>query len=233
MNQRIKIVRALFEERLNEVASHLKFIQVMVHNKSNRLARVAPDGDAQIIDYEIRRETIKALIASGFLHIYNLIESTMTNTLDSIHNQCSIENVNFEQLNNQLKKICIKNFKKVSTIDISVCEHPIATAMVNLGYEKKYLFSGNIHANIIKDKAKEYGFTIADHDQSISRNGARLELIMKHRNDLAHGNISFQQCGGDASIDELIEMLNESSAYLTAVIDGVEDYINNKSYLAA
>jgi hypothetical protein len=231
MSDRIDLIKQLFLEREQEVDAHLSFIKSLIDSKASKFARVDADGNVTLSEYVIDRNTLKTLIASGFLHIYNLVESTMTNTLDAIHVHLMNEEIQFEALNGSIKQLCFKNFKKTSAADVRDYIYPIARGMLHLGYDKKRLFSGNIHANIIKDKAKEYGFEIAQHDRSQSKNGDRLELVLERRNDLAHGNLSFSECGSEASIDELIEIKNEACIYLSAVIEGVKNYLIEEDYL--
>ena len=86
---------------------------------------------------------------------------------------------------------------------------------------------------MIKDKAKEYGFQLADHDKAASRDGVRLLNVKTKRNELAHGGISFEDCGQDTSVDELVAIFDEIKIFIKAVLDGVSDYLSTKSYLHA
>jgi hypothetical protein len=48
---------------------------------------------------------------------------------------------------------------------------------------------------------------------------------------LAHGGISFEDCGHDTSVDELVAIFDEIKIFIKAVIDGVSDYLSTKNYL--
>ena len=93
--------------------------------------------------------------------------------------------------------------------------------------------SGNLDGRLIKDKAKEYGFQLADHDKAASRDGVRLLNVKTKRNELAHGGISFEDCGQDTSVDELVAIFDEIKIFIKAVLDGVSDYLSTRSYLHA
>lgn len=229
-------VRDLFNRRSEEISRYLKFLSVLTDSKANCLAKKETNGTHTIVDtYEIDRELVKTLRANGYLLLYNLVEATMTNAVDAIHRSVSAETVGFDELRGELKAIVLKHFRRAITGDnakVLESTHPIQRAIVELGYDKKELFSGNVDARLIRETATSYGFTIAPHDTSVTRDGARLLQIKTKRNELAHGLISFEDCGHEISQDELTAIANETIAYLDAVLQGVDDYIQNKSYIA-
>jgi hypothetical protein len=230
-------VRDLFKRRSDEISRYLNFLSVLTNSKANCLAKKDAGGTSTIVDtYEIDRELVKTLRANGYLLLYNLVEATMTNAVDAIHRSVSAETVGFDELRGELKAIVLKHFRRaISNNNAKVLEstHPIQRAIIELGYDKKELFSGNVDAKLIRETATNYGFTIAAHDTAITRDGARLLQIKTKRNELAHGLISFEDCGHDISQDELTAIANETIAYLDAVLQGVHDYIQNKSYIAS
>ncbi|WP_444945656.1 MAE_28990/MAE_18760 family HEPN-like nuclease [Microbulbifer sp. VTAC004] len=231
----ITIARDNFEERKAEIQRYLDFTEALIDKKANTLARTRKDsGEVESI-FPIERSLTKTLSATAYLLIYNLIESTMTHALDSIHQQVRNKKLTFEKLSEPLKSICIKNFREAVTSKIahSHGETLINEALTWMGYDKKKLFSGNIDAKIIQEKARSYGFKIADHDKSKSQDGIRMKVIRVKRNELSHGNISFEQCGQDTAIDDVIKLYKESSLYLEAVLDGVERYLKAEEYQQA
>ena len=64
-----------------------------------------------------------------------------------------------------------------------------------------------------------------------AKNGTTLVKVKTKRNELAHGKISFSDCGRDISIDELNQIQKDVIAYLEKILNNIEDYIENKSYL--
>lgn len=63
--------------------------------------------------------------------------------------------------------------------------------------------------------------------------GVRLLNVKTKRNELAHGGISFEDCGQDTSVDELVAIFDEIKIFIKAVLDGVSDYLSTRSYLHA
>lgn len=231
-------VRDLFLRRCEEVNRYFDFLVKIDETKATALARFDVVSGESLVIFEniVSRELIKTMRANGYLLLYNLVESTMTNAIDAIHKCFLHDECIFDDLTSELKKIVLFNFKKTLSNDgrhVLAHDHPIQRSITELGYDKKKLFSGNLDAREIKDTAERYGFQIARHDQALSRDGSRLLKIKEKRNELAHGRISFEDCGHDISLDELVAISRETEVYLDAVLRGVEDYIERRLYLNA
>ena len=103
-NRYLKVAYEEFEIRLHEVESYIDFVEKISTIDDPCLTSSKPDFSEA--PYEINRELTKTLRASSYLMLYNLLESTMSNAIDSIYEtikseQCDIMN---------LSKNCIKLF---------------------------------------------------------------------------------------------------------------------------
>ena len=189
-NVLIDEVKELLEERKSEVDRHLEFARALIDSKANAIAHVPAEGaEAIISEYKIDRSLIKTISATGYLLIYNLLESTMTAALDAVHRQLHSEALTFEQLSQNLQRICLNNFKGAISSDSIKQLQSIAinSALVSLGYNPQRLWNGNVDVKKIREKAKEYGFSCVytgDDYDDIKRN---LLNIKDKRNALAHG----------------------------------------------
>ncbi len=234
-NHFIDEVRSMLDERSQEVARHLEFAKALRDSRADTLVKTTVNGDLLPFDYDIDRSLVKSISATGYLLLYNLVESTMTAALDSVHKQMRSDNLSFHDLTESIQKICLVNFRDAinkNHID-SHGSNTINEALVWLGYDKDKHWNGNVDALKIKKKARAYGFEIAAHDTSITRGGSSLYGVRLKRNELAHGELSFEQCGHDTSVDELIEIHTQSVVYLGAVLDGIENYLESRGYAAA
>lgn len=228
-------VRDLFLRRTEEVSRYFNFLTEITNNKADVLGILQPDQSIKKVqNFLISRDLVKTLRANGYLLLYNLVESTMTNAIDAIHQIFSSEALSFDDLTKEVQQVVLKNFKSAAIEDnlTYTQSHPIKIAILRTGYDKKNLFSGNVDARSIRDTAKMYGFDIAAHDTAESRDGRRLVNVKNKRNELAHGKISFEECGHETSHDELISIAKETIAYLKAVLDGVEEYVIERKYLS-
>jgi hypothetical protein len=157
----------------------------------------------------------------------------MTNAVDAIHRCVDSDTVGFDDLRDELKQIVLHNFRRVirgADTALIAGDLPLHRAIVALGYDKKDLFSGNIDAKLIRETAQKYGFKVASHDTVVTRDGARLLQVKQKRNELAHGQISFEECGQEIAHDELVDIAHETVSYLQAVLEGIEGYVSQRAY---
>lgn len=72
-----------------------------------------------------------------------------------------------------------------------------------------------------------YSVYTGDDYDDIKRN---LLNIKDKRNALAHGRLSFEQCGQDTAVDALIEYSQQAYSFLEAVLNGIDEYLEGKKY---
>jgi hypothetical protein len=60
---------------------------------------------------------------------------------------------------------------------------------------------------------------------------APLELVKYLRNKLAHGEISFSECGQGVTVVELREIKNRTASYLREVVEAFQAYIDSHKFL--
>lgn len=224
-----------YNSRCREIERFFEMLLFMRDNRDSRLS----SGDASVREgsstYVMGRDLEKTLRASAYLMLYNLVEATMTSAIDAIHQHIAYEQVGFDELKEDVRRVAIKGLRKAALsetpLELLDAAIPISSALIWLGFDKKSLFSGNLDGQLIKKKAKEYGFELANHDTAASRDGVRLLSIKTKRNELAHGGISFEDCGQNTSVDELVAIFDETKVFIKAVLDGISDYLLKKSYL--
>lgn len=57
--------------------------------------------------------------------------------------------------------------------------------------------------------------------------------MKEKRNDLAHGTLSFAECGRDYSIDELWNIKEQTVLFLEGLLEGMKKYYDEKQYRAS
>jgi MAE_28990/MAE_18760-like HEPN len=214
-----------FKERAKDVSDYLHFLRDLEQGQ----ILLSKDGGISKIDSELD----KSLKATGFLLLYNLIESTMRNAIQSIYDEISNKGVSFDQLRLEIKKIILKNVKD----NVQQCgvnnfveqTEIIFRDIIQSGFNRDDLFSGNVDAKEIKIIAKLYGFSvITDKD---TRDGIDLLSIKKNRNDLAHGVMSFKEVGQNTSAENLVEISERVIKYLRQILENIDEYLVNQQYL--
>lgn len=219
-----------FEIRKTEITIYFSFLKILDVTETTRL-KFKKDGN--IVEEEIPEKLHEILLANGYLILYNLIESTVKNSIIEIYEEIKIESVTYEKLSENLKKIWINqeidNLKEgnfsVDTMRnyvFSLAEKILNEETMLLS-EEKMDFSGNLDAQKIRALADKIGF-------EISQNGRNLVKIKDKRNRLAHGEQTFYDVGKNCTVNELIDFKDETFNYLSDVIDKIELFITDKKY---
>ncbi|MCZ2202874.1 MAE_28990/MAE_18760 family HEPN-like nuclease [Cylindrospermopsis raciborskii] len=173
------------------------------------------------------------LMATGFVLLYNLVESTMRSGIQAIFDELKDKKISFDDVNQQVKKIVINNLKdkdNKSTDEILSQVEVISLDIISVTFNSDRLFSGNIDGRKIKKIAEMYGFSCKTNAKK-TRNGEDLQRIKDHRKDLTHGFKSFGEVGKDITANELFEIQRKVICYLREILTNIESYISNQEYL--
>ena len=112
----------------------------------------------------------KTLKSTGYLLLYNLIESTIRNAIEAIFDDINEKEVSFDDLRDDIKKIVIENFKQNrSSKNLLADITNISLDIVSASFDKQKLFSGNIDAKKIKKIAREYGFSYETNERKTNK----------------------------------------------------------------
>lgn len=205
-------VKLILQERTNEVEAYFSFIETYTLTGTND-------------------DLNKILKSNLLLMLYNLIESTMSNAVEEIHNEIYLRTVSFNTLKIELRKRLIKYLKNNLNPDQFVTGiNDIALDIVKQCFDKQKLFNGNIDSKKIRELSDNYGFS-SNTDYNQTKHGSCLVTIKGRRNDLAHGTFSFTEVGKDYSIGDLEKMKTETINYLTEIIGNIELYLTNQEYI--
>lgn len=180
------------------------------------------------------------LRASVVLSLYNIIESTVTNTLTRIHDEINSNKVNYNNLSKEIKDLAIIYFykhkeKRADIHDSMEALHHTLDLLRGKGYfeipysqmmESYQLYSGNLDARSIRKVMKKYGITISE------QHGKHLKNIKDGRNTLSHGNKSFEEFGRDLVILQLENYKDDVKKFLTEVITESQSFITGKKFKA-
>jgi hypothetical protein len=242
----MKRVKDDFDKRKSEINRYFKFLSNLDKDVPKLNYREKGVYKNQRIDAEL----LKILKANGFLLIYNLVESFCRNSLLEILISIENEMISLKDLSEQAQKLWItqnvkdlkeakdgKIIEQFHTIAINIIEEStidfknIIEKMKDPEKQGKDIFglSGNIDARKIRELASMYGFE-SKLSSSKERAGADLLEIKSQRNQLAHGRITFVECGATKSVPQMIDYKNNAITYLKAILVNIETYINNSEF---
>ncbi|MGB6301487.1 MAG: MAE_28990/MAE_18760 family HEPN-like nuclease [Rivularia sp. (in: cyanobacteria)] len=227
-NSIFEAVKEDFEKRSKEVSKYFMFLKSLEQGTTKL---TIGNGNKRIKTREIDSELEKTLKASGFLLLYNLVEATMRNAIEAIFDELRSQKVSFNKIKPGIKKIILHNIKNLKVSDEVISQiTDISIHIVNTGFNKEKLFSGNIDGRVIKTIAQDYGFS-CETDARKTGNGSDLLTIKSNRNDLAHGIKSFAEVGREKSADELVKIKSKVIKYLKQILLNIEKYLFQKEYL--
>lgn len=220
-----------FSIRIQEVDGYFIFLESLIKN-TTKLAVL--DSYGKYKTQSLSSELEKTLKANGFLLLYNLVESTMRNAIEAIFDDLRSKGISFDKIKPEIQITVLQNlqicFKNSSAQNIHSKISQISIDIITATFETEKMFSGNVDARVIRERAKKYGFSHST-DCSKTKDGQNLLVVRENRNDLAHGNKSFEEVGRDKTIEELLEIKEEVVEYLRQILENIKDYLDNKEYL--
>lgn len=206
-----------FERRRDQVKRYLAIV-----SRAERKTRL---GASRKIDLD----RLHLLRAGTFLILYNLVEASARGAIDAIHDDMAANRTPFGALTPGLRREVIKGFKRKADPDKHSDLSDLPVDFVAASLDVEYHFSGNVDGRLIRKISEIYGFS-SDVEAKWTHNGADLLQIKTSRNDLAHGDRTYDEVGRSSTVRELIAMSIRSTGYLREILRNVAKYVDEKSY---
>jgi len=221
-------VNSDFNKRKDEVNEYFSFLEKL-NNENIKLNYTKENTTEEFI---ISTKLQRIFIANTFLLLYNLVESTIRNSIVAIYNKIQDDEIIYNDLSEKIKQIWLhKNGKKFSiysnnnTIEVNLQNiiNDIINKEIILLTKDDIHISGNIDALEIRKLANKIGF-----EKSI--NGRHLVDIKEKRNRLAHGEHTFHDIGKDFTYNDLNNYKETTFIYLEDVIHKIKNFIDYEKY---
>lgn len=218
-------VKETFEERKGEIEFYYSvLVEIDKENSS-----------IQTID---NARLFKIMKSNFILMLYNLVESTVSTGMLEIYESIKNESCTYKNMVKELQTIWrdakIKQIYSSST-ELKTYTNRVKeivddiTTSAPFVLEKGMLnINGNLNAGRIKHICDDHKirYSVVDDDN-------KLEEVRRKRNSLAHGDESFSQCARDLTLSDLESIKDIIINFLQGIIQGMEDYCDNKKYLLA
>lgn len=230
-----------FEERLQEIEAYLDLLSA--------LERQVGSGKTPLIGgAAISAQQQRILYSSVYLQLYNLIEATVTWCIDAVTEAAIGDGT---RLPGHLSAPILREWVRVTAqthaelnrahrLDktVQLCEQLVqAFPLISWGIEKGH--AGNWDDNAIEVITRRLGCQLAiskpvysDIKRKIRDDKGPLALVRDLRNRLAHGSLSFTECGDGVTVVELREIKDKTVLYLREVVASFKKYIDCHEYLA-
>ncbi|PZQ90059.1 MAG: hypothetical protein DI542_08745 [Acinetobacter johnsonii] len=237
----MELVRSVFNERIYDIESYFELV--------NNIELAISFGGAILhfntTSYVVKPEQQKIMYSSIYLHLYNLIESTISMLIDAVERHATTGiNGQLGLLTEKMRKIYVtsvaapyelltneKRLEKALVLFEQVLNlHPIDIKIPPGG-------GGNWDVTEIEKLSKSIGVNIAlsaPLKQKVMRpfrdDKSPIRLIKDIRNKLAHGSISFTECGNNHVASDFRMLIDIVKDYLNHVIEKYEAYIDQHGY---
>lgn len=234
-------VRDVFDRRVKDIEIYFELVEKIEIALGAGEARLKTDSSF----YQIKAEQQKMLYASVYLHLYNLIESTITTLIGAVerHAQAGI-NGQLTLLTEKMQALYIKSVIEADSMASEEKRFEKALSLFEQTLNIKPLEirispggGGNWDLARIDQLNKKIGVSLRT-PQELKRRLTRpyrndqgaFFYIKSIRNQLAHGSLSFVECGEALVASDLDGLIGIVKDYLKLLIDSYERFILAHQY---
>lgn len=231
-----------YDSRKREIEDFLELMEFLESKENDR-----EDGISKFSRFFYPQEggihlTYQALInilkSNVSLMIYNIIEYTVSNLIDSIYDEIRMNHLSYVDVNESIRALWRKtilksvndpnaNFstflRKNEEIIASILNHSALDM-----YSRNTLPGGNLDGVSIKETFELHGIQVKTSSQNYRPD--ILEGIKENRNNLAHGSVSFVEAVREDSISDIKRNETIVAAFLDELIVTVSAYIEEQKY---
>ncbi|GAA0451050.1 MULTISPECIES: MAE_28990/MAE_18760 family HEPN-like nuclease [Alphaproteobacteria] len=230
-----------FEERFAEIVAYLDLIDGVEALVRSGVPRLGDNGPT------ITAQQQRILNSGVYLQLYNLVEATVTRCLDAV-SKAAMSRAEWApgDLTAELRSEWVKHMARTNLPSgpdkrledaISLCDHLVAALPV-AEFEIEKGGGGNWDDIAIRKVATRIGFNLRvsraverEVKRKIRNDLGAMALIVDLRNGLAHGRLSFVDCGQDDGAAELRQLAERVAAYLREVVAAFDIFIEEHQYI--
>jgi hypothetical protein len=230
-----------FDERFGEISAYLDLIEGIENLVRSGVPRLGENGAV------VTAQQQRILNSGVYLQLYNLVEATVTNCLDAV-SRVAMRRAEWTpgDLNVELRREWVKYVARTNLPTgpdkrledaIGLCNHLVAALPV-AEFDIDKGGGGNWDDTAIKKIASRIGFDLRvsraverDVKRKVRNDLGAMALIVDLRNGLAHGRLSFVDCGQDDSAAELRTLAARIAAFLREVVAAFDAFIEEHRYI--
>jgi hypothetical protein len=215
-------IRKEFDKRVAEINSFYEILSIIELENPRIFANKIENESVVETELQINSSKVDTLRSTTFLLLYNLIESTVYNSVISVFDEISDKGLKYFDIVEDVQKYWLNNLYKH---DDKKKKETIIETIMNVAIQ---IFNNTIVLATAKSMRIDLGNVHRIYDKN--KHGQTLIDIKQKRNWLAHGEKSFIEVGGTSSLGQLEEAKDNVFELLSEFISAVESYISNQQY---
>lgn len=236
----VPLTYALLDERRAEVDAYQALLEVAVE----RHATLTAEGGK--LRLALSPELTHTLKANLVLLLYSVMEATLIQLLDEMHNAIKTNCTSVDVLNAQLLRVVLKTVRKDSSDKALQSSAPLHNSLFNFwikDWEERTSakdkrvdgISGSVDSRIFYQQLEKFGVVKPMENGKVPAEFSEHTLlkVKNKRNELAHGEKSFTDLGRELSVHDLSADSIKVFDNLRRIADEVNGYLLNQRYLAS
>lgn len=165
--------------------------------------------------------------ANTLVILYNMVESTICECLNNIYDAVADDGLTYAELTDEMRHMWTNSLKRARKPEGTLDE--VGKMALKVVFETLAInTSGSIDIRKIFETFEKHGCMIPDEKRDECADS--FLTVKTKRNLLAHGNVSFSQCGANYLMSELERMKNDILDFLPVVIDATKKFVKDKKY---
>ena len=228
-----------FNEHSREIGDYLDFLSILENEMQNGIPKIGSK--------VITPQQVYALYSSAFVQIYNLVEGTISKCIKAIcdviivNGDCTLADLSEAMRKEWLRYAAKTHYTLAPDKRLEKLEDVLRMAVDGTPVSEFRLEKGgggNWSDSTIEKFLYRIGCDYSIDEQLKKRvkrpfkdDAGVMQYLMKLRNDLSHGNVSFCQCGQDVSFTDIKNTYAVVHEYLNVIVSSVSQYIENRHYL--
>lgn len=230
-----------FSDRLQEIDAYLDLLEALEAQVQDGPPRFGDSGPTITVQQQ------RILYSSVYLQLYNLVESTITRCIEAYTDAIIAKGPwKLSDLSENLRREWVRciarthtelNYENRLTAALLLCEHFVQALPVS-EFKVEKGGGGNWDDKSIQDITTRLGLSLRVSSSvrtSVKRpfrnDQGALVYIKSLRNELAHGSLSFAECGEGITVNDLRDLKARTASYLKEVVDSFQDAIDAYEFL--
>ena len=214
-----------FEQRKSDVEAHFRCLEFLDGVESHRGTPI--ENTANGMRLTVDQQMQCCMKGQTLVLLYNMVESTICECLNYIYDNVADDELTYAELTDEMRYMWTQSCKRKNLPEWNLDEAskmPLKTVFQTLAINT----SGSIDIRKIYEAFEKHGCTITEDKREEC--GDSFLTVKSKRNLLAHGNISFSQCGSNYLYKDLDKMRKDIVAFLPKVIEATKKFVEEKGY---